>query len=295
MIASMRQKLRQVEASAALRIALDAELPDFTGFHHVPLSRLKTLFASLGDHDKNLASLRELGTQTNVVLGLCLSTRKIKRMDPDDLAEFTKQAEAIGSRLQPFIYTSLEIARAIEASKNEGLIQIFNEEVGEFIASRTRTSYIVVWNTFSCYAHSVPHGLKYRGLTALAFQRVVTVYTPLDLNVDCGIRLTTLFDEDLLESLFGYRADYHTDGSVLHALRHQIAPRLGEDVLKAVEPTAMWSQGANPTMTECIRAVVYAGHTITIDVVVKREKGIAFVNDAGHARDSSSGDFALRS
>lgn len=223
-ITSCRSFLRRAEASAALSDALAVEQPDFTGFDHFPLLRLRNLFSALvGDSlDRNLASLRELDIPTIVTLGLCLSTTKIKRMDKDDLEEVIHQAKEIGSRIRSTIYTNNPLAQAIQGSNNPVLIQgqfaydyvlsklislEFNQQVGELISSLTENRH-VVWGNVMAFAETAPHGHKFQGLTALALHRVVTVYLPLTDN-DCGIRLTTLFSEALLMNLFGYRPNIY--------------------------------------------------------------------------------------
>ncbi|KAF5021483.1 hypothetical protein F66182_6483 [Fusarium sp. NRRL 66182] len=189
--------------------ALAAEQPDFTGFDHFPLLRLRNMFSALaGDNlDRNLASLRELDVPSIVTLGLCLSTTKIKRMDKGDLEEVVHQAKEIGSRIRSIIYTSGPLAQVIQGSGNPVLIQEFNQQVGEFTSSMTGNVH-VAWSEAIAYAETVPHGHKFQGLTALALNRVVTVYLPLA-SADCGIRLTALFSEALLATLFGYRPDIY--------------------------------------------------------------------------------------
>jgi hypothetical protein len=293
MISLCRSFLRRAEASAVLGDALAAEQQDFTGFDHYPLLRLKNLFSGLAgdDLDRNLASLQELDIPTLITLGLCLSTTKIKRMDKSDLEEVISQAKQIGARIQPIIYSSGSIVQTIQSSGNSVLIQEFNQQIGEFISSMTGNHH-VAWSNAIAYAETVPPGYKFQGLTALALNRVVTVYLPLTSD-DCGIRLTALFSEALLMTLFGYRPEIYGDRAELSALTHQVAPILGEDVLHSVQATSTW-EGTDGARTSCVKAMVYAGHSVVIDVVVARRDAVELVNRGATHVIQSGGDL-LRS
>ncbi|CVL09375.1 uncharacterized protein FMAN_15529 [Fusarium mangiferae] len=291
MIASCRGFLRRANATEALSEALAVEKPDFTGFQHSSLTRIKNLFSGLaGDGvDRNLASLQELDLPTIVTLGLCLSTTKIKRMDKEDLQEVIHQAKEIGHRIKSIIYTSLPILQSIQLSVNLVLIYEFNQQAGEYISSLMGNHH-VEWNNSVAYAETVPHGNKFRRLTALAMNRVATVYIPLDTTkYDCGIRLTANFSEVMLSTLFGYQPEVYGDRAEISALEHQVAPLLGDDVYRSIQATTIWERGRE-IRTSCVKATVYAGHVIVIDVAVTRTDAIELVNrGANHVGESGDG------
>ncbi|KAF4342961.1 hypothetical protein FBEOM_3051 [Fusarium beomiforme] len=255
-IANCSEFLRRANATKALSDALAAEKPDFPGFQHSPLTRIKNLFSGLaGDSvDGNLALLQELDLPTIVTLGLCLSTTKIKRMNKDDLEEVIHQAKEIGSRIKSIIYTSVAISQSIQLSVNPVLVQEFNQQAGEYISSMIGNHH-VAWNNSVAYAETVPPGNKFQGLTALALNRMVTVYLPLATKNDCGIRLTALFSEALLGTLFGYRPGVYGDRLELSALTHEVAPILGEDVFRSIQATTTWER-VHAIRTSCVKATV---------------------------------------
>ncbi|KAH7123418.1 hypothetical protein B0J13DRAFT_589243 [Dactylonectria estremocensis] len=118
--ASCRTFIQRVEVSEALNDALLAEQPDFKGFSRTSLTRLPVLLNAVAeDTDVRINSLQDAEPITLIVLGLCLSTKKIRRMSAELWTEHLRQAQEIAKRLRALVLTQDGIAEAIRVSANE--------------------------------------------------------------------------------------------------------------------------------------------------------------------------------
>ncbi|RSL89863.1 hypothetical protein CEP52_014757 [Fusarium oligoseptatum] len=203
LIDSCQRLLRQAQASAELGTALAVELPEFTGFGKQALIRLGTLIQA---HKREKAGvLQGSDPLTLVIIGLSLSRRKLDRMGATDVAEIVSQATSLGQRSRARFLEDTNIHKVVREHGSDAFIQSYHRLVAEDVFSRTLLSIEVqLEGHMKCIPYTIPHGIQFCSLTAFAISGTVTAYVPID-PVDCYVRFTTLFNESLLQSLFGYQ------------------------------------------------------------------------------------------
>lgn len=169
--------------------------------------------------------------------------------------------------------------------------------VTEDVFSKTFSQVDVQFEGSQCIPYTIPHGTQFCSMTAFAISGTVTAYVPI-IPVDCCVRFTTLFNEGLFRSLFGYQPSVCDIGKAsflpsrvpltvvspgpfpLLALKDQVASMLGEDTFSAIQTSFTWAKGTNAATTECVKGIVYIGHVIVVDVMMNRNVCIEWVNSA---------------
>lgn len=207
-IASCRAFIMQLEASEALKDALSAEEPGFQRFTRTSLNRLHALLNAMSDDAGERINSLDMEPIPLIILGLCLSTKKIKRMSSDLWDEHVRQAEELSKRLHSLILANNDVADVIQLSTNEKFRLAFHQE----LQIRTQTSYTFSINGDQWYHYMISHAFRFRKLFDLAINRVVSVYLPKITNADCCIRFATSFNEDLLKALFEFSTDRYSVG-----------------------------------------------------------------------------------
>lgn len=118
-VASCRAFILRAEASEAFKDALNAEQPDFQRFSRTSLTRLTFLLnAVANDSQVRINSLQDVEPIELIVLGLCVSTKKITRMSAELWAEHLHQARDIAKRLRSLALTNDGIADSVRQSTN---------------------------------------------------------------------------------------------------------------------------------------------------------------------------------
>lgn len=278
LIDSCRRLLRQAEVSAELGPSLAAELPEFKSFSKQALLRLANL---VGAHRQEKAGvLQECDPLTLTIVGLSVSTRKLQRMDAEDVTEILSQALSLKDRNGKVFLRDRQIQKVIQEHGSEAFKRGYQSLVMEDVFSKTFPQVDVQFEGSQCHLYTIPHGTQFCSMTAFAISGTVTAYIPI-IPVDCCVRFTTLFNEDLFRSLFGYQLSACDIGPLpLLALKDQVASTLGEDTFSAIQTSFIWAKGTNAATTECVKGVVYIGHVIVVDVMMNRNVCIEWVNSA---------------
>lgn len=230
LIGLCREFIRQTEALEALADALDADQPDFQGFGWTALERLDTLIKAMGssDRDDKISTLLDLDPFVVVICGLSLSTKKIKRMRNDLWSEILRQAQTAAERLRPLILRNDKVTQLVKDSGNENFRQSqahgpttcssfllvlqltkpgYEQSRKDHGSAQGQISHIMM-HGLPCYSYTVSYSSKFRTLIDLALHRVVAAYLP-TVPADACIRLTTQFDESLLQALIGYLPEFY--------------------------------------------------------------------------------------
>ncbi|KAK7414078.1 hypothetical protein QQX98_007021 [Neonectria punicea] len=213
-MAICRAFIVRAEASEGLKDALLAEQPGFKGFSKTALSRLPVLLNAVAeDSELSIITLQDMEPITVIVLGLCLSTKKIRRMSAELWTDHCRQAEDIGKRLRALVFTHSRIDQAIKESKNEEFKQSFSRE----LQLGTLASVETVMTNEEWYHYKVSRASRLPRLAALATNEAVSVYVP-QTSGDCSLRLVTPFDASLVKDLFGFAMEsYGVDECVLRS------------------------------------------------------------------------------
>lgn len=274
-VASCRAFIQHVEVAELLKDALNMEQPEFRNFSRIPLKRLKDVIEAVpGSDELRIASLDEMEPVSLIVLGLCVSPKRIRRMSSEAWTELLRQTEQVATRIRSFILDNDDIGRVIQQCNNEEFRQNFNRE----LELRTETSHDMFMNGNPCYHYKITHAFQFRKLVDLAINRVVSVYLPM-FTSDCRLRLATPFDKDLLKTLFRFAPEkYVIDSFTIVAVVGQIMPVLGEDVFLAVRASNLWRASPIEGTTPCVKGIVYPGHLIMIEIVAEYQAGVSFVN-----------------
>ncbi|KAK7429712.1 hypothetical protein QQZ08_003738 [Neonectria magnoliae] len=211
-MATCRAFIVRAEASEGLKDGLLAEQPEFEGFSNIALSRLPVLLNAVAeDAEFRITSLQDVEPITVIVLGLCLSTKKIRRMSAEHWTEHCRQAQEIAKRLRALVLTHNSIARIIEGSINE-----------EFKELGTLASVKMVMTNEEWYHYVVSRAFRFPQLAALATNGAVSTYLSRT-SGDCSLRLVTPFDASLVKDLFGFAMDSYSVGEcVLRAALRNI-------------------------------------------------------------------------
>ncbi|KAG6979694.1 hypothetical protein FocnCong_v010006 [Fusarium oxysporum f. sp. conglutinans] len=273
----LRDFTRRAEASDVLAPALVVQESGFRKFEWATTNRLALLINALNEPDDDrLHTLCDQDPLVVIICGLCLNKKKIRRMSQDLWDEVLRQAQTASKRLGPQLLHQTQINETVKGTSGN-FKQRFDQIKRDVVTGSI--SHIMMRGLF-CHCFPMSDALKFRGLINLAFNRTVTAYLPAIEVRDACIRLTVLFNQEFLTKLTGVVIEfYETAGCVLKALKEEVAPILGDDVLQASQKTQMWMEDPKdePT-TQCVTCNVIAGQVIVLDVFVEMQECIAFVN-----------------
>ncbi|CVL09353.1 uncharacterized protein FMAN_15511 [Fusarium mangiferae] len=274
----LRDFARRVQASDILAPALVVQEPDFKRFEWPVTNRLELLInaldAPIEPDDGRFHTLCEQDPLVVIICGLCLTKKKILRINQDLWDEVLRQAQTASQRLGPQFLHHTQINEIVAGTSGN-----FKQRFDQTKRYAGSISHMTMRGVPS-YFYPMSDALKFRNLISLAFNRTVTAYLPAIEFKDACIRLTVLFDQEFLARLTGVVIEnYDAEGCVLEALKEKIAPILGDDVLQACQKTQMWAQESKDKLTtQCVTCNVVPGQVIVLDVFVDWQEGIAFVN-----------------
>lgn len=284
MLNSLKQQMLKTEAAKLLLPAKESP------FNRVALGRLSSLlnlvFNPEKQRDPKIQDLRRLDSTSLIVCGLCLTQKALDSMRKELFNVFVEQAMIASQRSVNIIAKSDDINKAVLSSTADQDFVTNHFNLRRMISSSTPPSlqYSLAGSPSWCYS-GVPEPGKMQTMFPLLLMKAVrgwvTTFVPSARSTDGLIRVVVMFDQSLLQTLFGW-AGHETIGaecfSVGCAIKNQIAPVFGNDVFEAVATSYMWSQDTGEIETKCLKVDVYPAMLMVISLTVGWTSCFHFVN-----------------
>ncbi|CAI7626058.1 unnamed protein product [Penicillium pancosmium] len=268
-LTSLKQQLLKTEAAKILLPAKE------TSFSRVALGRLSHLLSLVFRPDKRgepkLAALRELDCVSLIICGLSLTQKAIEVMRKELFDILLEQAVIASQTTVKIITKSDEINKVVLSSSadEEFLKSKFSSSVFSYKVANKLIDYIglrrVVNGTIRpslqyslcggpswCYTTIIkPESMQtaFPRLLIKAIRGSVTTFLPSEGSTDGLIRVMIMFDQSLLQSLFGCAgSDTMAAGC---AVKNQVAVAFGDDVFEAITSSQAWKQETGEIETRC--------------------------------------------
>ncbi|SCN81988.1 unnamed protein product [Fusarium fujikuroi] len=272
-LAQCRVAIVQIEASEVFESVQNAHSAGFQ-FHSSSLRRLTSILNGFTkESNDRIGTFQDLDPELVIICGLCISVKDVNRMKAETWSEVARQARLTAKRLAPYLARSTQIEGAVNKSSNNNFKTKFESFQRDFGVLRQIKRIIV--NGVYCYHYIAPCVPQLEHLSRLADTGMVALYVP-DIESDGRLRITTQWDENLLNGLFGCQLDvYEATGLIAYAYRDRVTQYLGGYISEAIETSQTRASDLpeNP-ITQSVSCNGFPGQVIIVDVYVGKRKCI---------------------